>query len=79
MNTLLRLVFLPWIFLIPIIVLLFLIAPILIGIVVYKDALRKHVQSPAVWAIIAALVPFYIGLLLYAVIGVTQTDNSPRP
>jgi len=76
MNNLLRFAFFPWIFIFPIVLILFLIAPLLIGFVVYKDALKRRVLSPFVWAIVAALVPFYIGLLLYVIIGVTQVDSG---
>jgi len=74
MNVFAQFLVFPWLFLVFLIVLLFLVAPILIGFVVYHDARKRHVNSPLVWAIIAALVPFYIGLLLYAILGVTQTD-----
>jgi putative effector of murein hydrolase LrgA (UPF0299 family) len=79
MKTLLQLSFMPWIIVFPIIALLFLIAPILIGVIVYRDALKRNVLSPLVWAIVAALVPFYIGLLLYVIIGVTQTQDRSQP
>lgn len=79
MKTFLQLNFFPWFIIFPIIVLLFMIAPILIGVIVYRDALKRKVLSPLVWAIVAALVPFYIGLLLYVIIGVTQTDDRPQP
>ena len=79
MNNLLRFAFFPWIIILPIIITLFLIAPILIGYVVYKDALKRRVLSPFVWAMVAALVPGYIGLLLYVIIGVTQVDQRPQP
>lgn len=78
MNNLLRLAFFPWIIIFPIVVILFLIAPLLIGFVVYKDAVKRRVLSPFVWAIVAALVPFYIGLLLYVIVGVTQVDPGDR-
>lgn len=54
--------------------LLILIAPILIGVIVYLDAIKRKVASPLVWSLIAVLVPFYIGLLLYVLIGVNQID-----
>lgn len=76
MNLFPRLFVLPWLFLVVVIVLLFLVAPILIGIIVYNDARKRKVQSPFVWALIAALVPFCIGLLLYAIIGVTTVDQN---
>ena len=50
------------------------IAPILIAVIVYKDAVKRKVTSPLVWALIAGLVPFYIGLLIYVLVGVNQTD-----
>lgn len=78
MKTLLQFSFMPWIIIIPLVALLFLIAPILIGFIVYRDAVQRKVLSPLVWAIVAALVPFYIGLLLYVIIGVTQTEDRPH-
>jgi len=78
MKTFIQLNFIPWMIIIPLVALLFLIAPILIGFIVYRDAVQRRVLSPLVWAIVAALVPFYIGLLLYVIIGVTQTDDRPQ-
>lgn len=76
MNLLPKLLVFPWIFLALLIILLFLVAPILIGFVVYRDAKKRHVSSPLLWTVIAALVPFYVGLLLYALIGSTQIDQN---
>jgi len=53
-----------------------LVAPLLIGIIVYNDARKRKVASPVVWALIAALVPMCVGLLLYVLIGVNSTDPT---
>jgi hypothetical protein len=66
----------PWLIIFPIIVVLFMVAPLLIGFIVYKDAKKHNNPSPLVWALVASLVPFYIGLLLYVLIGNTQTGNG---
>jgi len=78
MSDFIRLAFFPWIIILPIVIVLFLVAPILITIVVYKDAVKRGVLSPFVWALVAAFVPFYIGLLLYVIIGVTQVDKGSQ-
>jgi len=78
MSDLIRFAFFPWIIIFPIVLVLFLVAPILIAYVVYKDAVKRGVLSPFVWALVAALVPFYIGLLLYVIIGVTQVDQGSQ-
>jgi hypothetical protein len=78
MNDLIRFAFFPWIIIFPIVLILFLIAPILIAFVVYKDAIKRGVASPFVWALVASLVPFYIGLLLYILVGVNQVDLGSK-
>jgi len=54
------------------------IAPILIGVVVYLDAVKRKLTSPWKWALIAALIPLYIGLLIYFLIGINQTDSGKQ-
>jgi len=75
--------FLPFVFLpfiiIPLIALLVVVAPLIIGFMVYSDARRRGNEAPMMWAIVAALVPFYIGLLLYLLIGSTQIKSGDRP
>lgn len=46
-------------------VLAFFIAPALIGYFVYKHASKHPIGSPLQWALIAALTPLYIGLVIY--------------
>ncbi|KAF0226880.1 MAG: hypothetical protein FD133_1753 [Erysipelotrichaceae bacterium] len=75
---LLPIIFFPFI-IIPFIALLFVVAPLIIGFLVYNDARKRGVASPGMWAIVAMLVPFYIGLLLYLLIGSTQTNSGDRP
>jgi tellurite resistance protein TehA-like permease len=58
---------------------LLMIAPILITVIVYRDAVKRKLKSPIVWALIAGLIPFYIGLLLYVLIGINQTDQRSQP
>jgi len=55
------------------------VAPILIAVIVYRDAVKRKLKSPIVWALIAALIPFYIGLLLYVLIGINQIDQRIQP
>lgn len=58
---------------------LLMVAPILIAVIVYRDAVKRKLKSPIVWALIAALIPFYVGLLLYVLIGINQTDQRIQP
>lgn len=43
----------------------FFIAPGIIGYFVYKHASKHPIGSPLQWALIAALTPLYIGLVIY--------------
>lgn len=51
--------------LISVVVLAFLIAPSLIAYFVYKHASHHPIGHPLQWALIAALVPLYLGLVAY--------------
>jgi len=42
--------------------------PILVGVLVYRDANKRVDCSPWLWALVAALVPSFIGLIIYAII-----------
>ena len=42
--------------------------PIIVGVLVYRDANKRVDCSPWLWALIAALVPSFIGLIIYAII-----------
>ncbi len=55
--------------------LMFLIAPVLIGVFVYKHASKHPIGNPLMWALAAALVPFYIGLMIY-VVKIDQIDTD---
>ena len=55
--------------------LMFLIAPIMIGVFVYKHASKHPIGNPLMWALTAALVPFYIGLMVY-VVKIDQIDTE---
>ena len=55
--------------------LMFMVAPILIGVFIYKHASKHPIGNPMLWALMAALVPFYIGLMIY-VIKVDKIDTE---
>lgn len=42
--------------------------PIVIGVLVYRDARRQEMTSPLAWALAAALAPSFIGLVIYLVV-----------
>ncbi len=42
--------------------------PIVVGVLVYRDANKRVDCSPWLWALVAALVPSFIGLIIYAII-----------
>lgn len=54
--------------LIPVVLLFTLGLPILIGVCVYRDASKRVDCSPLLWALVAALVPSFIGLVIYLII-----------
>ena len=56
------------ILLIPVILLFSIALPILIGVCVYRDASKRVDCSPLLWALVAALVPSFIGLVIYLII-----------
>lgn len=56
-------------------ILMFLLAPIMIGVFVYKHASKHPIGNPIMWALTAALVPFYIGLMVY-VVKIDQIDTE---
>lgn len=60
--------------LISVVLLAFLVAPILIGVFVYKHAVNHKIKNPYVWALISGLTPFYIGLIVY-VLKVDQLET----
>ena len=60
-------------------ILMFLLAPIMIGVFVYKHASKHPIGNPMMWALVATLVPFYIGLMVYVVkIDQIDTDRYDR-
>ncbi len=69
---------LPWIAIILIFALFCLIMPIIIGFMVYQDATKRNNPSAFIWAMVASLVPAYIGLLLYVLIGTTQNQTGDK-
>ena len=48
-------------------VIMFMVAPTLIGVFVYKHASKHPIGQPIQWAIICALTPLYIGLMIYMI------------
>lgn len=42
--------------------------PIIIAIFVYKDASKRQDCSPILWALVAAFVPSFIGLVIYLLV-----------
>lgn len=42
--------------------------PILIAVFVYRDASKREDCSPGLWALVAALVPSFIGLVIYMLV-----------
>lgn len=44
---------------------LLLFIPVLVGTLVYRDAAARRMAHPLLWALAAALVPSFLGLLLY--------------
>lgn len=54
--------------LIPIIILFTIGIPIVIGVCVYRDAAKRQDCSPWLWALVAAMVPSCIGLIVYLII-----------
>ena len=53
---------------IPVILIFTIGIPIVIAVCVYKDADKRVDCSPWLWALVAALVPSYLGLVVYLVI-----------
>lgn len=56
-------------------ILVCLAVPIVIGVLVYRDARRQEMPAPLGWALAAALVPSFIGLVVYLVV---RSSNSER-
>lgn len=54
--------------LIPLVILFTLGIPIVIGVCVYRDAAKREDCSPWLWALVAAMVPSCIGLIVYLII-----------
>jgi len=54
-----------------------LIAPVLIAYYVFMDARRNGIENPLRWALIAGLVPFYLGLAIYF-LSAAKKEMKPR-
>jgi hypothetical protein len=53
-----------------------LIAPLMIGIYVYKDARKINLHEPVLWAIVAGLVPLMVGLMIYLIYSSDKRGNA---
>ena len=53
----------------------FLLIPVMIGIYVYRDAKRRHMDA-ALWTILAILVPSFIGFVIYLIVRSSHSDLS---
>ena len=42
--------------------------PLLVGVLVYRDAAKRVDCNPWLWALIAALAPSFVGLIIYLII-----------
>jgi len=51
--------------LVSVVIVAFFVAPVLIGVSVYKHAVNHHIKNPYQWALISGLTPLYIGLIIY--------------
>jgi len=60
--------------LIGVVVVAFFVAPVLIGVSVYKHAVNHHIKNPYQWALISGLTPLYVGLVIY-VLKVDQLET----
>ena len=58
-----------------IIILVAIAVPIVIGVLVYRDAKRQEKYRPLGWALVAALAPSLIGLVIYLVV---RSSNSEK-
>ena len=50
--------------------------PLIIGILVYRDARNQLMSAPLLWAILAALAPSFIGLIVYLVVRCTSGKGA---
>ena len=50
--------------------------PLSIGILVYRDARNQLMSAPLLWAILAALAPSFIGLIVYLVVRCTSGKGA---
>ena len=51
-----------------IVALIALVIPITVGVLVYRDAEKRVDCNPWLWALIAALAPSFVGLIIYLII-----------
>ena len=53
---------------IPFIILFTIGIPIIVGVVVYRDANKRVDCNPWLWSLIAALIPSFIGVVIYVIV-----------
>lgn len=41
---------------------------ILIGVLVYKDAIKREMSNPILWALLVVFAPSFIGLIIYFIV-----------
>lgn len=56
------------ILMIPFILLFVLAFPLVIGVLVYRDASKRVDASPWLWALVAALAPSFVGVIIYLIV-----------
>ncbi len=78
MSTTISFILLFWVLFVVIFAVFGLILPMVIGVMVYQDATKRGNPSAFIWAMVASLVPAYIGLLLYVLIGTTQNQIGDK-
>lgn len=45
---------------------------VVIGVLIYRDAQARQMDPPILWALVAALVPSFIGLIIYFIVRSTR-------
>lgn len=56
-----------------ILLVLFIVIPVMIGVYVYRDAVRRDMNA-AIWAAIALLAPFFTGFIVYLIVRGNYTN-----
>ena len=50
---------------------------VLIGVLVYKDATKKEMPNPILWALLAVFAPSFIGLIIYFIVRSSYPKTNP--